>query len=157
MTDEMRRRDREKTEAFARETAEAADWATLSTANEAGEPYGVAVSPVIEGNVIYFHGAKEAGRKFRNMEANPHVSLLFVSRAKVLSADFACDYRSAIFEGDVTRVSDPVERLHAFWKIAERYSGRESVDTRREYMERFAAAADIWRVDVKKISAKARS
>ncbi len=76
----MRRTDRETSETFARQVANDAPYGTLVTASATGEPYGVPVSPVIEGNVIWFHAA-ETSETFARQVANdaPYGTLVTAS------------------------------------------------------------------------------
>lgn len=69
----LRRKPRELTREQAIEVIEATPHAVLSTADLDGNPYGVPVSPVLEGDHIYFHSTgMPGGRKEDNMRMNPH-------------------------------------------------------------------------------------
>lgn len=113
----MRRPDRAASEDFARRTANEAPYGTLVTASASGEPYGTPVSPVIEDDKIYFHAAAGAGRKFENLTANPRCSMVFVSMTEPDEPAFSMNYRSAVFEGRATLVTDEIEKMHALWLI----------------------------------------
>ncbi len=105
-THPMRRTDREASETFARQVANDAPYGTLVTASATGEPYGVPVSPVIEGNVIWFHAAANVGRKFDNLTHNPRCAMVFVSDASPDEPAFSMNYRSAMFEGHASIVTN---------------------------------------------------
>lgn len=72
------------------------------------QPYGV---PIIYGyderGVFYI--ANGPGRKIRNMEANPNVTITIVE-----AEDYGRRWRSVIASGCVEIVSDLSEKLHAF-------------------------------------------
>ena len=119
----MRRPDRAASEDFARRTANEAPYGTLVTASASGEPYGTPVSPVIEDDKIYFHAAAGAGRKFENLTANPRCSMVFVSMTEPDEPAFSMNYRSAVFEGRATLVTDEIEKMHALWLIGARWAG----------------------------------
>lgn len=121
----MRRPDRAASEDFARRTANEAPYGTLVTASASGEPYGTPVSPVIEDDKIYFHAAAGAGRKFENLTANPRCSMVFVSMTEPDEPAFSMNYRSAVFEGRATLVTDEIEKMHALWLIGARRAGCE--------------------------------
>ena len=108
----MRRPDRAASEDFARRTANEAPYGTLVTASASGEPYGTPVSPVIEDDKIYFHAAAGAGRKFENLTANPRCSMVFVSMTEPDEPAFSMNYRSAVFEGRATLVTDERALAH---------------------------------------------
>ena len=153
---DMRRSDRARSEAFARRLAAEAPWGLLVTASPDGTPYAVPVSPVIEGNAIYFHGAKDTGRKLRNIDANPRVSMVFVGPSEVVEPEFSVNYASAVFEGRAVRLTDETERMHGFWLIASHWCPSQGPAVRADYMKTFGAAADVWRIDIEHVSAKSR-
>ena len=127
----MRRPDRAASEDFARRTANEAPYGTLVTASASGEPYGTPVSPVIEDDKIYFHAAAGAGRKFENLTANPRCSMVFVSMTEPDEPAFSMNYRSAVFEGRATLVTDEIEKMHALWLIGARWAGSQPIALRR--------------------------
>ena len=148
----MRRPDRAASEDFARRTANEAPYGTLVTASASGEPYGPPVSPV----KIYFHAAAGAGRKFENLTANPRCSMVFVSMTEPDEPAFSMNYRSAVFEGRATLVTDEIEKMHALWLIGARWAGSQPIAKRRAYIEGDMARCDVWRIDVDVISGKTR-
>lgn len=78
----LRRRERALNDEQTLEVIAASDYAVISTADEAGNPYGTAVNPVYLDGAFYFHtGNGSESRRNANMLANPKVSLfLFPSR-----------------------------------------------------------------------------
>lgn len=153
----MRRTDRETSEVFARHVAMDAPYGTLVTATNHGEPYGVPVSPVIEGNVIWFHAAADVGRKFEILSGNPRCAMLFVSESSPDEPAFSMNYRSAMFEGHATLVTDQVEKMHALWLICSRWASSESLEKRRKMMDAGIHQVNVWRIDVTHISGKMRA
>ena len=135
----MRRPDRAASEDFARRTANEAPYGTLVTASASGEPYGTPVSPVIE-----------------NLTANPRCSMVFVSMTEPDEPAFSMNYRSAVFEGRATLVTDEIEKMHALWLIGARWAGSQPIAKRRAYIEGDMARCDVWRIDVDVISGKTR-
>lgn len=152
----MRRNDRATDEAFARRVASEAPYGTLLTATPTGEPYGVPVSPVIEGDKIYFHGAAGAGRKFEALCANPRCAMVFVSMSAPDEPAFSMNYASALMEGRATLVTDEIEKMHALWLIGGRWAGSQPIAKRRAYIEGDMANCDVWRIDIESISGKSR-
>ena len=63
----MRRADRLVSEEKAREIMEQAEYGIIMTADGGGQPYGVAVSHVVDGDKVYFHCAANVGRKIENI------------------------------------------------------------------------------------------
>lgn len=156
-THPMRRTDRETSETFARQVANDAPYGTLVTASATGEPYGVPVSPVIEGNVIWFHAAANMGRKFDNLTHNPRCAMVFVSDASPDEPAFSMNYRSAMFEGHASIVTDQVEKMHALWLICAKWAGGESLEKRRKMMDAGIDQVNVWRIDVTHITGKTRA
>ena len=122
----MRRPDRAASEDFARRTANEAPYGTLVTASASGEPYD---------DKIYFHAAAGAGRKFENLTANPRCSMVFVSMTEPDEPAFSMNYRSAVFEGRATLVTDEIEKMHALWLIGARWAGSQPIAKRRAYID----------------------
>ena len=54
---EMRRKHRRLDRQTALSLLEQCEYAVVSTVNEDGTPYGIPVSPVLEGRNVYFHCA----------------------------------------------------------------------------------------------------
>ena len=152
----MRRTDRERSSDFGRRVAAEAPYGVLSTVSPEGTPYSIPVSPVLDGDVLYFHGAAGVGRKRNNMLQNAKVSMLFVGQCDVAEPEFSVNYRSAIFEGRAQLVTDETERLHALWLIAARYCPSVAPERRSAYMNEAGSRVDIWRIDVERITAKSR-
>ena len=73
----MRRADRLVSEEIAREIMEKAEYGIIMTADLEGQPYGVAVSHVVDGDKIYFHCAANVGRKIENIKVNNKVCMNF--------------------------------------------------------------------------------
>lgn len=154
-THTLRRTDRAVSLEEARRFADLSPYATLVTATPDGLPYGVPVSPVIEGDVVWFHAARGVGRKYDNLTRNPRAALVFVAEAVPDEPAFSMNYKSAILEGVVTRVEDETERLHALWLISERWAGNAPLDARRRMLAG-SDAVDVWRLDVESFSGKSR-
>ena len=74
---QMRRKDREMDVDFAYSIIDKADFGTLATVNEDGQPYCIPISIARQDNKIYIHSAYK-GRKIENIKRNPNVSMSFV-------------------------------------------------------------------------------
>ena len=83
MKHEMRRKDRLVSEEKAREIMEKAEYGIFMTADAEGQPYGVAVSHVVDGDKVYFHCAADVGRKIENIKANNKVCMNFTTNTYV--------------------------------------------------------------------------
>ncbi len=76
----MRRREREVSEAEARDILGRAEHGVLATVGEDGWPYAVPVNHVLRGNVLYIHCALE-GHKLENLAHEGRVSYCAVASA----------------------------------------------------------------------------
>lgn len=141
----------------AREVIEATDHAVLSTCDKEGNPYGVPVSPVLEGDTIYFHATGlPGGRKEDNMLMNPRVSLCFVAKATTLPEWYSVDFASAVVRGTVSKVTDEDEKLKAMNLILKRHAPQNSAERNKvQFQHRFPLVA-IWKVKIENITGKAR-
>lgn len=154
----LRRTERALTTEQAFEVIEASEYAVISTADEAGIPYGVAVSPVYYEGAFYFHTTNvPESRRNANMLANPEVSLFFVSKAITLPEWYSVDFASAVVTGRASLVEDPVLRVRAMLAIVKHYAPENSDERNATQMaERFSEAL-IWKVEVDHIQGKARA
>ena len=116
----MRRKDRERDEAFAWEVLKAAPYATLAMTGQDGAPYCVPVNHVVDETykMLYFHCAG-AGEKWRLLEKEPPVCLTAVSRMSIVPNEFETAYDSAVVRGQAQVVTDEGERTKALLLLVE--------------------------------------
>ncbi|HHV38696.1 MAG TPA: pyridoxamine 5'-phosphate oxidase family protein [Tepidimicrobium sp.] len=170
----MRRKEREMDREFGLRVIDKARYGILSMVGEDGEPYGVPLSIVRAGEVLYFHSAKE-GRKVHILKENPGVSIAFVgetripenytkeeldemakddSKAKLLISNvFTTEFESAIVTGTVKLVKDEDEKIRAMRLICEKYT-----PTKMKYFPmaiKFGLGrANVYRIEIRSITAK---
>lgn len=118
-----------------------------------GQPYLLPFSFGYDGQAIYIHTAP-AGKKITIFEQNPRVCLAFVSRADLIShEDQACNwtfaFASVISDGEISEITDPVEKTAALNQIMSHYSGREW-----EMPGKTLSATRAWKVILKDPSGK---
>lgn len=134
MIREMRRKERRMEEARARKLLAECPYAVLTTVDGEGQSHSVPVSPVLEGDKVYFHCAHQ-GEKLDNIARNPRVSLCAVGRAQVLPAEMTVAYESVVAQGRA-RVAEGEERLHGLLLVCRKFSpGQE--DAWQQEIERF--------------------
>lgn len=151
------REERALTAAQAREVAAASPWCVLSTADAAGVPYGVPVTPVLVGDSVYFHStARPASRRRENLEANPEVSLCFVGKANPLPERYSVDYASAVITGLASLVTEETERLAAMRAILARHAPGNDPEADAKTLENGMGYTQIWKVHITGITGKAR-
>ena len=118
----MRRADRLVSEEKAREIMEQAEYGIIMTADGKGQPYGVAVSHVVDGDKVYFHCAANVGRKIENIKVNNKVCMNFTCNTYVDDENYTHRYESAIAEGKAVILEDREEKYHALQLIAKKYA-----------------------------------
>lgn len=129
------------------------EYGVLSTADKTAQPYGVPLSYVYKNNCLYFHCAL-AGHKIENIDENPKVSFCVVGTTKVLPAEFATEYESAVAFG-VTSEVQGAERNNALLWLLEKYSA-DFIEEGKKYIERYGQSTRVIKIEIAHISGKAR-
>jgi nitroimidazol reductase NimA-like FMN-containing flavoprotein (pyridoxamine 5'-phosphate oxidase superfamily) len=122
---EMRRKDREMTQAEAEALLGEADFGFLASVDDAGQPYCVPLNHIFTDGYIVFHCALE-GAKLDNIKTNPRVSYAVCTEHEVLPEEVSTRYRSAIAFGTAEIVEDPVLKRELLVALLRRLApGRE--------------------------------
>lgn len=149
----MRRKDRQREEAFAWDVLAAAPYATLAMA-DGEKPYCIPITPAVDRDygVIYFHCAAE-GEKLEILRRNSAVCLSAVSRMSVLSKRFALSYDSAVVKGAVSEVTDEGEKIKALLLLSTQYdpAGMAGFE---DALERMLAATVVVKITPEEIAGK---
>jgi len=151
---EMRRKDRQLTEAEARVILEAGEYGILAMTDEEGNPYGVPVSYAVHGDAIYFHGAME-GHKTDCLLAKPQVCFTVVGKTSVCPEAFSTNYESVIVFGTASRLEDEERKERGLRLLVKKYSP----DFLREgeaYLTRAVRQTAVWRIQIASLTGKAR-
>ena len=149
----MRRQDRLVSEERAREIMEKAEYGIFITADKEGQPYGIAVSHVVDGDKVYFHCAADVGRKLDNIRENNKVCINFTTNTYVDEEKYTHRYESVVAEGVATIVEDREEKYHALQRIAGKYAPASFKDS-DEYILPKMEITGVVRVDVETLSGK---
>lgn len=170
----MRRKDRAMDKDFALKIIEDAKYGVVSMIDEEGAPYGLPLSIVRYGEILYFHSAQE-GKKVEVFKNNPNVSITFVGEVKVpenyrreeleemnndpskavqlISSVFTTEFQSAIVRGVVKVVEEDEEKVKAMKLICEKYT-----PTKMDYFDTAIKAGlgrtDVYSIEMKSIAAK---
>lgn len=129
----MRRKDRERDEAFALAVLDKCEYAFFSTVNADGGPYCIPVSPVRDGMFIYFHCAVK-GQKLDNLQRDGRVCLACVGNTQLVPEKFTTLYESCVVFGKAGMVEAEAEKIHALRLLCEKYAPG--------YMDRFDSAVE---------------
>lgn len=125
---------------------------TLSMVGPDGAPYCVPLSPVRDGDSLYFHCAR-AGRKADALRANPRVCLSCVGKAEVIPGDFNIGYESVIAFGTASEITDESEKVEALRRICEKYCPDDLWDLPR-VLKQYLPATAIWNIALTEITTK---
>lgn len=150
MYKEMRRKNRQMSEADAYDYLNRTEWGILSLCAE-GLPYGVPVSHAVSGKTIYFHCALE-GQKLDFIRKNPLACFTAVAYAETLRTKGSMSYESVMAFGPVRIVEDPAERLAGFDAINAKFT--ESMELGRSFVEKWGKDAAVAALDIQRITAK---
>ena len=155
----MRRSDREITDVKLIEAFIAKEQIMRIAFYDNGEIYIVPVNYGYTNDsgqfAFYFHGAK-AGRKYELSKGSPNIGFEIDGNYELLEADIACDFsakfQSVVGTGKISIVEDREEKLKGL-----NFLMRQTSDNAEwQYSEEMINAVAVYKVDVNKISCKAK-
>ncbi len=150
----MRRKDRELAADEARKIVQKGIYGVLSTIGENGFPYGVPINYAYEAETLFFHCAKQVGKKLDNLRFDSRVSFTVVGATEVLPDKFSVNYESAIVEGRVEFLTGPAKEA-ALYALVKKYSP-EYIEVGKEYIEKSIDAVDVGCIRIERLTGKAR-
>lgn len=150
----MRRGDREMVRALVHAVLERGTWGVLATVDDDGQPYGVPVNYVFDGEEsILIHGAPE-GHKLANLRGNPRASFTVVSRAETLPEEFTTAFESVIAFGRATELAGE-EKRSALVRLAARL-GPDDAAARGAYIDAGLERVAAIRFRIERLTGKRR-
>ena len=154
---EMRRRDRQLTEAETMEIIQRGEYGVLCTVTPEGLPYGVPISYALDegANIIYFHGTIQEGQKTDNLAHQPQACLTIVLQTDLMPEKFATKYWSANAFGLVSNVSDEAEKRHGLKCILKKYA-HDYMEQGEKYIDSSIGRARVMKMTIQSLTGKAR-
>ena len=154
---EIRRRDRQLTEAETMEIIQRGEYGVLCTVTTEGLPYGVPISYALDegANIIYFHGTIQEGQKTDNLAYQPQACLTIVLQSELMPEKFATKYWSANAFGLVSNVSDEAEKRHGLKCILKKYA-HDYMEQGEKYIDSAIGRARVMKMTIQSITGKAR-
>jgi len=156
----VRRRDREKDEAWIRSFLSAATWGYLATVGEDGQPYlNSNLFAFDEGRHCLWLHTNRTGRTRTNVDAHDRVTFSAGAMGRLLPAaealEFSVEYASVVVFGTGRVVEDPAEATHGLRVLLEKYAPhlRYGVDYREVTPDELKRTA-VYRVDIETWSGK---
>ena len=150
----MRRKDRELSKEAALEVIDRSAYSVMATVNSDGTPYCIPISPVRDGEWLYFHSALE-GQKLDNIRRYDRVCVSCVGEQKAIPGKFALKFESAVIEGSAQEIVDREEKLRALRLISERYAP-DNMAAFDKAIESDYDLTSVWKIHMDEISGKAR-
>lgn len=117
----MRRKDRQTTEEQAYCLLDRCDWVTLGLVEPEGTPYCVAIQVVRKENILYFHSAK-VGHKLDCLKHQSNVCISCVEDVVLVPEQLTTKYKSAIFRGTCSIITENHEKTEVLRIFCERYA-----------------------------------
>jgi nitroimidazol reductase NimA-like FMN-containing flavoprotein (pyridoxamine 5'-phosphate oxidase superfamily) len=154
MFKKMRRQDRELSSAETTELLAKGNYGVLSMVGHDDYGYGVPLNFVYTDGGIYFHCALE-GQKLDSIRKNNKVSFCVVGEAIPLLDEFSMKYMSAIVFGRIREVEGD-EKMNVLIALIEKYSTPEFLEKGKGYAEKAFGKTAVLRLDIEKITGKAR-
>ena len=148
----VRRQDRLLTEERAMELLRTAEYGILSMVSEQNQGYGIPLSFVFDGEVIYFHCATE-GEKLKALALNNRVSFCVVGNTRVIPDQFTTVYESVLVKGTAILDLTEQEKLHALELILDKYSPSDKA-IGMKYAEKSFHRTMVVRIDIDTVSGK---
>ena len=121
----MRRIKQQLDESEAWEILRNAKRGVLSVTGDDGYPYGVWLNPHVEGDSIYFHGAKE-GHKIDALRRDARVSFTVIDEGAKDEGGWAYTFRSVVVFGRIEFVEDQASAVEICRKLARRFNPSEA-------------------------------
>ena len=146
----MRRKDKEVSRDLALEIIDRCNYGTLATIGE--HVYAVPVSMARDGEVLYFHGAKE-GHKATNLNQNPNCCVSFVGQTNIPKGEFDISYESAIVFGKAIEVIENGEKIHALKVISEKYTPNNMANFDK-VVEGAISRVAVWKISIDTVTGK---
>ncbi len=168
----MRRKDRQMDEDFARQVIDLSQYGVMSFVYK-NSPRARALSFVRDGDLLYFHSAKE-GEKIRALEETEEVEIVFVSRVQVpdlysneeigrlveegkasllITKVFTTEFSSAMIKGRIRRVTEEKEMTRALKLVCEKYTP-EKMDFVDKAIELSGGKVAVFAVEIFDLKAK---
>ena len=154
---EIRRRDRQLTEAETMEIIQRGEYGVLCTVTPEGLPYGVPISYALDegANIIYFHGTIQEGQKTDNLAHQPQACLTIVLQTELMPEKFATKYWSANAFGLVSNVSDEADKRHGLKCIMKKYA-HDYMEQGEKYIDSTIGRARVMKMTIQSVTGKAR-
>jgi nitroimidazol reductase NimA-like FMN-containing flavoprotein (pyridoxamine 5'-phosphate oxidase superfamily) len=150
---EMRKKQREIFGEDIIKILNSGEYGILATFGDSDYPYAVPLSYAYFNDAVYFHCALE-GHKLDNIKHNEKVSFCVVGKTNVLPGEFSTEFESVVVFGKAIQVEGE-EKKDALLALVDKYSPQFKAEG-LQYIDRAVAATCIIKINIDKITGKAR-
>ncbi len=154
---EIRRRDRSLSREEATALLDAGEYGILSTVGADGQPYGVPLNYVRDGETLLLHGALE-GRKIEHLRNDDRVSFCVVGLAETVREKFTTRYESVIVSGRAELIEDFERKAEMLRKFCKRFAPKNKsnhAEATEKFLTKFLDQTAVILVSLESISGKA--
>lgn len=153
MQHDLRRKDRQLSDAESRSILAEGEYGILSMSTGEAEGYGVPLNYVFHTGSVYLHCAKE-GQKLDIIRKNSGVSFCVVGRTELLPSRFSTKYESVIVFGKAVEIEGD-EKREALMELLKKYFP-ENIENGIAYIDRSFEKVTIIKIPAETITGKAR-
>ena len=107
----------------------------LALAGDDVYPYAVPISYVYDGEKLYFHSAK-SGHKLDAIHRNPKASFCVIEKDQIVPEEYTTYFRSVIVFGKIRIIEEDGEKRAAIEKLALKYAPDDTLENRKEAIEK---------------------
>lgn len=153
----MRRKDRERDQAFAYDVIDHCEYGVMAIAGE--EPYCVPLSFVRLGDDLYFHCALQ-GRKLDLLRADPRVCVSFVTDTQPLyianELNYTTFFRSAVVTGRAFEVTEAQKKAGALRALCQKLLPNDMADFEKAAAKSLGVTG-VWGVHIEQAVGKEKA
>ena len=107
----------------------------LALAGDDDYPYAVPISYVYDGEKLYFHCAK-SGHKLDAIRRNAKASFCVIDKDQIVPEEYTTYFRSVIVFGKIRIIEEDGEKRAAIEKLALKYAPDDTLENRKEAIEK---------------------
>lgn len=150
----MRRKDRERDEAFAYDVIDRCQYGVAAMTGADGLPYCVPLSLVRLEDKLYFHCALE-GTKLELLRQNPQVCVSFVAFNQAAEDKFTTYFQSANVLGTAVEVTDDQEKILALRALCEKLTpANMEGDNFQRAIAKSLPRTGVWSIRIREVTGK---
>ena len=150
----MRRKDRERDQAFAYQIIDRCAYGVAAMSGADGTPYCIPLSLVRVEDRLYFHCALD-GFKLDLLRGNPQVCISFVAENQAAEDKFTTYFQSANVRGAASEVTEDQEKILALRALCEKLTPSNMTgDNFDRAIAKSLSRTGVWRIRMEEVTGK---